>query len=316
VSTQHPTLVRRIHIDTDPGLDDLLALALALASPEVRVEGITTVAGNASLEHVTRNARGFLTLAGVEIPVGRGAAAPLELPAVHAEHVHGSDGRMGIALPTTDSGPSLRARSVLRRSLQERRVEQLVALGPLTNVAELLSEEPALFDDVEIVWMGGTLADGNVTPLAEFNAHADPTAAARVLQSGLQVRVIGLEVTTLVRLRACDLPDAPFGTSPIARFLEQVLRGLMQTEQPLYGEPCALLHDPCAVVAAIFPNCFRYESKRLAVCVEDGRERGRMLEKNEASGVAAEYAVEVRGPEVIRLFLDRLAAWSGKLDPH
>ena len=78
-----------------------------------------------------------------------------------------------------------------------------------------------------------------------------------------------------------------FGTSPIARFLEQVLRALMETEQPLYGEPCALLHDPCAVMAAIFPNCFRYEYKRLAVCVEDGRERGRMMEKNEAPGVAS-----------------------------
>ncbi len=311
-----PTLVRRIHIDTDPGLDDLLALGLALASPEVKLEGITTVAGNASIDAVTENACGFLALADVEIPVGRGAAAPLALTRTDAEHVHGADGRKGIALPVQKKRRVATARSVLLHSLRERRVEQVVALGPLTNIAELVSEEPTLLEDIEIVWMGGTLSGGNVTPLAEFNAYADPGAAARVLSSGLRVRVIGLDVTKHVRVRAQDLPHSPFGASPTARFFEAALRSLMETEHPLYGEPCAVLHDPCAVAAAIFPNCLRYESKQLEVRVEEGRERGRLMEQTATRGRCVEYAVEVQSAEVVRLFLDRLAAWSGKLSSN
>ncbi len=313
-SAPTPTLVRRVHIDTDPGLDDLLALALALASPEVKLEAVTTVAGNAPIEAVTENACRFLALAGVEIPIGRGAAGPLSLTPVCAEHVHGSDGRKGIELPPRDKTPLPTARSVLLHSLRERRAERIIALGPLTNLARLVSEERPLLEDVEIVWMGGTLSQGNVTPVAEFNAYADPEAAARVLRSGLRIRVIGLDVTTLVRLRARDLSDAPFGVSPMGRVLDEALRALMETEYPLHGEPCALLHDPCAVAAAIFPNCFRYERKVLEARVEEGRERGRLVEHSDTRGPPVEYAVEVRSPEISQLFLDRLAAWSGKVD--
>ncbi len=252
----------------------------------------------------------------MEIPVGRGAPRPLSLTPVHAEGVHGSDGRKAIALPVRGALPLASARSLLTNSLRERRVERVIALGPLTNLAELVAEEPMLFEDTEIVWMGGTLSEGNVTPLAEFNAYADPEAATRVLSSGLQIRVIGLDVTRHVRLRARDLPESPFGASPIGRVLHEALRALMESEQPLHGEPCALLHDPCAVAAAIFPNCFRYERKVLEARVEEGRERGRLVEQPGARGPSVDYAVEVRGPDVIQLFLERLAAWSGKVDGH
>jgi inosine-uridine nucleoside N-ribohydrolase len=308
-----PTLVTRIHVDTDPGLDDLLALALALASPELKLEGITTVAGNASIEAVTENVCRFLALVGIEIPTGRGAAAPLSLTRVDAEHIHGSDGRKGITMPEPGQRRLPTAHAVLRQSLRECRVERIVALGPLTNLAHLLDEEPGLFEQVEIVWMGGSLSQGNVTPVAEFNAHADPGAAARVLSSGLRVRVIGLDVTNHVRVHARELPDAPFGMSPTARFLEQVLRGLMETEHPVQGEPCALLHDPCAVAAALVPSWFRYEDKVLDVHVQEGRERGRLAERQAGAGPPVRYAVEVQSFELVRLILDRLAAWSGKV---
>ena len=250
----------------------------------------------------------------MEIPVARGAAGPLSLISVHAKSAHGANGRKGIALPVRDAVPLPSARSLLAHNLRERRVECIIVLGPLTNLAQLISEEPKLFEEVESVWMGGTLSEGNVTPLAEFNAYADPEAAARVLRSGLRTRVIGLDVTRHVRLRAQDLSDSPLGESPTGRVLDQALRALMELEHPLQGEPCALLHDPCAVVAAIFPNCFRYERKALETCVEEGRERGRLLEHAAAGSPAVDYAVEVRGPDVSRLFLDRLAAWSGKVD--
>jgi inosine-uridine nucleoside N-ribohydrolase len=307
-----PSLIRRIHIDTDPGLDDLLALALALASPEVRLEGITTVAGNASLDAVTENARRFLALVDLDIPLGRGATGPLSLGRVSAENVHGPDGRRGIALPDpkTGRGNILTAREVLRRSLVDRRVDCLVALGPLTNLAALLREEPELASEVEIIWMGGTLGAGNVTPLAEFNAYADPEAAAIVLGSGCPLRVIGLDVTTQVYVRSGDISDSLFGSKPVGRFLEEILRALMEAGIPRYGEHHATLHDPCAVAAALFPDCFRYDWSDLEVRVEEGRERGRLIQRDARPGSGVQYAVEVRAHDVRQLFLHRLKALS------
>jgi inosine-uridine nucleoside N-ribohydrolase len=187
--------VRAVHIDTDPGLDDLLALALALASPELRVSAVTTVAGNASIDAVTENAARFLTLAGAEIPIGRGAPRPLRLPRVGAERIHGPDGRGGLPLPARVDRPQASAAEVLRGSLCDAGVAQVVALGPLTNLAELWLEAPDLLAGVEVVWMGGALERGNVTPLAEFNAYADPHALARLLESDVALRIVGLDVT-------------------------------------------------------------------------------------------------------------------------
>jgi inosine-uridine nucleoside N-ribohydrolase len=312
---------RAIHIDTDPGLDDLLALALALASPELEVRGVTTVAGNASLAAVTDNAARFLALCGAPVPLGRGAPRPLSLEPVTAEQIHGPDGRQGIPLPevaesagaesgTEDPGVAS-ARDVLRQSL-EAGVECVVALGPLTNLAELVLERPTLLDGAEVVWMGGTLGRGNVTPLAEFNSYADPEAVGVLLASDVALRVIGLDVTQSVVVRPPDLEAEPFGCDPVGRFLERTLRALMEAERPLLGEPIATLHDPSAVMAAIFPDLFRYEELNLQVRVEAGRERGRLLARpdgaRETGGHPVLYATEVRASEIVRLFLDRLAS--------
>ena len=305
------SLVRRIHVDTDPGLDDLLALAFALASPELRVEGLTSVAGNASVEVVTDNLQRFLALAGVEIPIGRGASAPLSLSAVTAERFHGDDGRGGIDLPPpADQRELPDASEVLRHSLVERGVQQIVAIGPLTNLARLVRQDPALFDAAEIVWMGGTLSEGNVTGAAEFNCYADPEAASIVLGSGLPVRVLGLDVTRSVAVRAHALPPDPFGSGRMGRFLSEVLSRLMRAERPVQGELMALLHDPCAIAAAACGELFRYQKHVIDVTFSEGSERGKMCARPELDGPQVLYADEVKSNDVIALFLGRLADWS------
>ncbi len=309
------SLVQRIHVDTDPGLDDLLALALALASPELRVEGVTTVAGNASIDAVTENAQRFLALAGVSIPLGRGAGGPVALSPASAEPYHGADGRRGISIPAIDRRPLPSALEVLRASLETHGVECIVALGPLTNLAHLIESDSALLERVEIIWMGGSLSDGNVTPVAEFNCYADPAAAAAVLESGFPVRVIGLDVTRSVRLYAADLPGHLFGESEMGLLLEAVLRAQMGAEEPLAGERRATLHDPCALLAACGLDLFRWEPKNLRVSIEEGRERGRLVEApgdgSRAGLETVRYAVEVDTPRVRALFLERLAAYCG-----
>jgi inosine-uridine nucleoside N-ribohydrolase len=307
---------RSIHIDTDPVLDDLLALALALCSPELRVRSVTTVAGNASLEAVTHNAASFLDLAGVEVPVGAGASRPLQLPRVGAEIIHGVDGRRGLALPAEAERTERSAADLLRSSLEGGGVEQLVAIGPLTNVAELWMRTPELLRGVEVVWMGGTLGRGNVTPLAEFNAYADPHALALLLDSDVPLRIIGLDVTHQVVLRPAELEPGLFGEDDLGRFLEGTLRALMEGERPIHGEAMAPLHDPCAIAAAISPNLFRYEERYLGVCVEPGRERGRLLDRPGAQPGRARrpvlFASEALQADIIGLFLERLTTWGGE----
>ena len=301
----------RVHIDTDPGLDDLLALAFALASPELSVEGITTVAGNASLEAVTENALRFLTLAGAAIPIGAGAPGPLALAKVDAADFHGADGRRGVPIAEPSPTPVGSARELLKRSLCARRVERVIALGPLTNIAALITEEPELFAATELVWMGGTLGRGNVTRAAEFNAFADPHAVRVVLESGVRLRVIGLDVTERVALRAEDLPTAGFGATPRARTIEGALRALLHAERGFSGDHAAYLHDPCAVAAAFAPELFEFGAMRLSACDSEGAERGR-LRVDATARHPVSYAVAAHESELTSLFLERVTEWTSK----
>ena len=301
----------RVLVDTDPGLDDLLALAFALAAPELRVEALTTVAGNAPLAAVTENAARFLEWSGSRIPLGEGAAEPLDLSPRDALEFHGEHGRAGLWLPEAQQPAPDSALRLLRRCLGEGRLDRIVALGPLTNLALLLREEAELLAGVEIVWMGGSLAGGNVTPWAEFNCYADPSAAATVLGSGLRIRVIGLEVTRQCRLRPSDLPPEPFGRGPRAEWLAELLNLLMQAEGRSAGTPRATLHDPAAVAAAIDPGLFDFEPRRVAVDVAEGERRGEIVERSGPGGPAVQWAVAVDAPRLIERFLDNLRDWAG-----
>jgi inosine-uridine nucleoside N-ribohydrolase len=301
---------RRVHVDTDPGLDDLLALALAFASPELSIEGVTTVAGNAALPIVTANARRLCALAGADVPVGIGASAPLALTPIDASHFHGKDGRRGAPLPEVGDAGLAPARDVLRHSLVSRRVESVIALGPLTNIATLAVEDPKLFADAEVIWMGGTLGAGNVTAKAEYNAYADPRALRLLLASGVRLRIVGLEVTTRVALDEASLRAHPFVDSARGRMLDAVLRGLCDAERSLSGVPRAVLHDPSAVAAALAPELFAFSKRALEVYDREGAERGRIRARGDASASAVEYALDVRASEVTGLFLERVTRWA------
>lgn len=301
---------RRIHVDTDPGLDDLLAIALAFGSPRLQVESLTTVAGNASIGAVTENAQRFLALARAGVPLGRGAARPLALEPYDATRFHGDDGRRGVSIPALDRHPVDAADDVLRRGLDGEGLRCIVALGPLTNLALLARDQPGLLRDVEIVWMGGSLEGGNATPLAEFNAWADPAAVAAILESEARLRVVPLEITESVVLRPGDLGPDPFGDTPRGRMLEAVLDALMDAERLVSGERRASLHDPCAVFAAGGEDLFRYEEKALQVAVHEGRERGRLRARPAGVGPTTAWAVEANTAEIKRLFLERLRAWA------
>ena len=210
----------RIVIDCDPGLDDAIAILLALASPELELQAVTTVAGNAPLSHTTANAIRVLEFAGRGgIPVAAGADRPWLHDPVAAPRTHGETGLGGARLPEPAGAADPRHAIDVIAELATAGDSPLtlVAIGPLTNVATLLVRHPQAAERLDrIVLMGGSIGAGNTTAAAEFNIWADPEAAQRVFRSGLDVTMVGLDVThqALVtpadadRLRACGRAGA------------------------------------------------------------------------------------------------------------
>lgn len=263
----HTTLTPRpVAIDTDPGIDDALALMLALRSPELRVELITTVAGNVPVQVATANARRMLAvLAPPAWPVvAQGAARPLRRPPYTATAFHGDDGLGGMtALRHADGTlyypvpeqPAARRQAVQRllRLVQHHgRDLTLIALGPLTNVARAIQLSPTTMQQLgRLVIMGGAIrVPGNVSPVAEFNIFVDPHAADVVFRAGLPITLVPLDVTRQVCLTRDVLQRASRGASP---GLLQTTRHLMH--QPLHSQDQGMaMHDPLAVAVSIDPS--------------------------------------------------------------
>jgi purine nucleosidase len=277
VSTANPALPNRlpILIDTDPGVDDALALVFAAACPELEVVAVTTVAGNVSLEQATSNATRLL-------PVAWGDAAPPPIyrgesgAGIAAHHVHGSDGLGGATHLTDAHGKELYpsasatvepdAPGAILRLLRARPDEiTVVALGPLTNLARAWERDPeALRLAREIVVMGGAFCEpGNVTPAAEFNIHADPAAAAIIAGAGLPLRWVPLDVTHRCLLRQEHLDALP--DTHRARFVRDITAEYIAHHHSGYAEVACILHDPVAIAAALWPELFRTERTRVEV---------------------------------------------------
>jgi len=284
----------RAIIDTDPGVDDVLALLLALRSPELEVKAITTVNGNVALEQATKNAALVLDLLGPEPrPIlARGAAQPLGKGFIRARSVHGSDGLGELNRFKNPNGtPRYRfpqlpqdipdATEVLLDLLGQHPEElTLITLGPLTNLAEALqADKRRVMGLREVVIMGGAIRiPGNVTPGAEFNISVDPYAAQRVFQSGLPIKLIPLDVTERVCLDSTKVKDlAQAMPEPLGTFLNDVTEKAMEYMREVRGKAAILLHDPLAVGVAVDPTIVTATSLHVDVETHDGITRGMTL---------------------------------------
>ena len=313
--------MRRFIIDTDPGVDDALALLLAFGSQEIQVEALTVVAGNVGVELAARNALLTIEAAGLRSPplVAVGASKPLERDAVNAVHVHGDDGLAGAAAhfgQPSQSPVDAPALDVLLETISYNPNEiSLIALGPLTNLAHAFLSDPGTMALVpEIIIMGGALRPpGNTTPTAEYNFYADPEAARIVLTSGAPITLVALDAAARTRISRDELMQrAGASARPSAAFAKSICERYFDVRETITGRPECSLYDPLAVAAAIDSSLVRTERYMLDIETEGRLTTGMLVaDLREGAPPSAEaqsvaVAVETDGDRFRNFFLDRV----------
>ncbi|RAH97423.1 nucleoside hydrolase [Acuticoccus sediminis] len=294
-------------IDCDPGVDDAIAIFLALASPELDLQAVTTVAGNRPIEQVTRNARGLLSLAGrSDIPVHQGCHGGLLPRTVRWSSAHGDDGLGGLALP--DEGAPVapgHAVDVLVARIMAAApgTVTLAAIGPLTNVAMAFAMEPSLPSLLKrLVIMGGSVgAPGNITPMAEFNFMHDPVAAHIVLTSGAPIDLFGLNLTRQVLVSADVLEDFARAGTPCTQAARTMLAA--------YATRDSAIHDPCVIAMLLAPDLFTSHPARVVVDYRPGPTEGASLvDPTNAEGAPTVNVVDTADAgRVLSLFVERIS---------
>jgi inosine-uridine nucleoside N-ribohydrolase len=293
-------------LDCDPGHDDAVALLLALASPEAELVGVTTVAGNQTLEKTTANALRVLEFAGRgDVPVAAGAGRPLVRERIVAANVHGETGLDGPDLPPPAGRPlAEHAVEFLAANVAGR---TLVPTGPLTNVALLLALHPDARLE-RIVLMGGAIGEGNTTPAAEFNIWADPEAARRVFESGIDVTMVGLDVTHQAIVTP-EIQEELRGVGRAGTFVAELVdfysRFHAERYPELGGSP---MHDPVALAYALRPELLEVRRARIEVDCTWGLGRGRTNVdfRGRAGEPNASVAVGIDSEGFLAFLLDRI----------
>lgn len=308
---------RPIILDCDPGHDDALAILLALARPEVELLGITTVAGNSTVDNTTRSALSVLTLIGrTDVPVAQGADRPLRRPLHTAAHVHGQSGLEGADLPAPAADPvDEDAVAFIARTVQSSPVPiTLVPTGPLTNIARFRQQHPDLWQRVDqVCLMGGSMGEGNITPSAEFNIWVDPDAAAIVFDGGRPLTMIGLDVTHQARLTLADTDRMEAIGNRTGRIFADLMRFFAKFHERVYGWDGSPIHDAVAVAHMLGLGMVQTRPYRVDIEIESDLTRGRtVVDVRDVTGkpANADVGVDIDRPAFIDMLLDTVAQFA------
>jgi purine nucleosidase len=302
-------------LDTDPGIDDALAILLACASPEIMLDAVTVTGGNCPLDQGVRNALAVLELVRAPVPVVPGVALPLIRSPFTAPETHGDRGLGNAQFNEPRAAPAAEhaVDRIVSTIMAADEPVTLVAVGPLTNVALAIRREPRIVQRVEdVIVMGGAIdVPGNTTPLAEFNVYVDPHAAHIVLHSGMPLTLLPWDITSQVLFTQAHVDALLQIKSPVTRFIADATSFYMEFHKQYFGYAGCSINDPCAVALVFQPDLAEYED--VFVDVElDG-------EKSVGNTIADRHHVWRRPPNVrlvrsfrsdafLELFVKRMAA--------
>lgn len=305
---------RRVVLDTDPGIDDSLAILLALASPEIDLAGVSVTGGNCALADGVRNALNVLAIGGrSDLPVFPGVALPLIRPPFTAPETHGDAGLGYARLPDSPAPPASEhgVDMIIREIMAAPGEVTLVAVAPLTNVAIAVRKEPRIAEAVrEVIIMGGALrAEGNTTPLAEFNFYVDPHAAHIVLHSGMPITLLPWDITKDVLMTQDDVDRLLRLDSPISRFVADATRFYIEFHEAYFGFSGCSINDPIALALAFLPDLARTQPLHVDIEVAGELTIGKSVadflgKSGREPNVRA--VLELDGPRFVTLFVERL----------
>ncbi len=305
---------KRVLFDTDPGIDDACAILLALASPELTVEGLSIVHGNCSLEQATRNALSILELANAgHIPVAKGCELPLVQPSLLALETHGDSGLGYAQLPEPRAKPIAQhgVDFLIEKILASPGEITLLAIGPLTNIAMAIRQEPRIVEALrEIIIMGGAIRyEGNTTALAEFNTYVDPHAAQIVYHAGIPTTLVPLDVTYQCILTPGDVQRMQNTDSPVTTFVADATRFYMEFHDEYQKIDGCVINDPLALALTFAPELCTYQELPVDVDLSGGISMGKTVADFYNYGKKAatmKVALGVRAKDFIDLFVERM----------
>jgi purine nucleosidase len=312
---------KRIILDTDPGIDDSLAILLALSSPELRLEAVTVTSGNCPATQGVVNALSVLELAGADhVPVAKGVDVPLIQPPLTAPETHGTTG-LGYARLPPPRRPSADQHAVdllIERIMAAPGEITLVATAPLTNVAMAIRREPAVVKAVrEVIIMGGAFRhQGNTTPLAEFNVYVDPHAAYMVYHSGMPITLVPLDVTYQCVLTQADVDRLLVTDSPITRFIADSTRFYMEFHDEYQSIQGCVINDPLALALTFAPDLVETSHLYVTVDIQSDVSLGKTIADFYhfwQKPPNMQVALDVQARRFVDLFLERVGALARRL---
>lgn len=306
---------KKILFDTDPGIDDACAVLLALASPELSIEGLSVVHGNCSLQQATRNALSILELANAsQIPVAVGCELPLVQPSLLAPETHGNTGLGYAELPEPHNRPVVQhgVDFLIEKVMSSPGEVTLVAIGPLTNVAMAIRQEPRIIHAVkDVIIMGGAIrSEGNTTALGEFNTYVDPHAAHMVYHSGMPITLVPLDVTYQCVLTSEDVKRIRQVDSPVTKFVEESTNFYMEFHDAYQGIQGCVINDPLALALTFAPELCTYRELYVDVDIAGGVSMGKTIADFYNYGkkpANMKVALRVKPRDFMDLFVNRIA---------
>ena len=301
---------QKIIIDTDPGIDDAMAVFFAGLSEKLDLVAMTSVFGNVTLDIATRNAMVLAEILNQNIPVSEGFSKPLvQSPNPVSDYVHGKEGFGDIPARLPKAKPTSVPADKYICDLINANIGEIILcpVGPLTNIAMALKHDPTITSKVKsiIIMGGGVFSGGNVTEFAEANIWNDPHAADEVFAADWEVTVIGLDVTQKVVCAHSDFSKLANKAPVIGGFLVQATDFYIKFYKEAVGINGCQMHDPITVIATIYPDLFKYEYHPIEVCLEPSRIGETMISKDKKRRFA-KVAVDVDIDAVKKIFFDTI----------